>query len=94
MIVPCDFSEVYYFANGKPYRWVTFYCVVAESSDTNCPISVTPFTNRSDMLDNIELAKECGVNAYTHLCSDICHESHYPELWKKICEYVSFTDND
>lgn len=93
---PWTFSEVKLPPPGSPdaepvhvgYR-VRLDFLIHEDTENPFSLHLDHFTSQSDLLDNFQLAVDCGVCARTGHCHIIVTPKTFSHIYKQIHDYVS-----
>lgn len=85
---PCEFSRAAFKDdNIEVGYWVKLHCFFDGSS-------VHSFFFSSDMIDNMLLARECGVSCTNFSTKILVTSSHHSDIFYKIRDYVQSTGFD
>ena len=82
-IVPCDYSKARSIHPNIKLFWVDIWLLIDPKGQ------VTSFLHKSDCIDNLEFARDCGVNLYMTYQRVLCSPDMMSDLYRKILDYES-----
>lgn len=82
-IVPCDYSRARSIHPNTRLYWVNIWLLIDPSGQ------VTSFLHKSDCIDNLDFALECGIHLYMTYQRVLCSPDSLSELYREIIDYES-----